>query len=198
VKLDPRLKTMTYYATVNLYANHDKFPPDGIRVMGISMVPDAHSMVQTSLVKEYPVLTLYSVGNVHNSTQFTWRAMAGSFNTFGSRYRIDCATKKVSEVDSSRHIGSPCDLYGRYLACLSKKKFDKCHQIQEKTFKMMNHVSAGQLKTNLIHIDMEPGMWWMLVLHTRKASTLATPTHPVFYSDSKITSLYQSMERTYT
>jgi hypothetical protein len=45
---------------------------------------------------------------------------------------------------------------------------------------------------------MEPCMWWMIVLHMRKASTLDTPTHHVFYSDIKTTSLYQSMESTCT
>jgi hypothetical protein len=65
-------------------------------------------------------------------------------------------------------------------------------------FKMLNHVSAGQLKTNLVHIDMDPSMWWMLVPHMRKKSKLATPTHPVYYRDIKTTSIYQSMESTYT
>jgi hypothetical protein len=152
VKIDIRSETMTYYVTVNIYAEHNEFPSDGISVMSISMVPESQSVIQTNLVKEYPIQTLYSVGTVHHFTQFTWRAMAGRFNTFGSEYRIHFDTKKVSEIDSSRHIGSQCDLYGRYVACLSKKAFDKCQQIQNKMSKMINRVSAGQLKTNLVRI----------------------------------------------
>jgi hypothetical protein len=69
-------------------------------------------------------------------------------------------------------------------------------QINEKTFKMRNSVSTGQLKTNLVCIDMEPGMWWMLVTYMRKSSALAPPTHPVYYTDQSTTSLHHSVEST--
>jgi hypothetical protein len=61
---------------------------------------------------------------------------------------------------------------------------------------MLNRVSAGQLKTKLVRIDMEPGMWWMLVTHMRKSSSLASPTHPAYYTDQSTTSLCHSVEST--
>jgi hypothetical protein len=64
--------------------------------------------------------------------------------------------------------------------CLSKKAFDKCLQINENTFKMLNRVSAGKLKTILVRIDMESGMWWMLATHMRKSLALVSPTYPVY------------------
>jgi hypothetical protein len=78
--------------------------------------------------------------------------MAGVFNTFSIRHRIDCTTTSSSLIDSSRHVGSPCDLYGKYFACLSKKTFDKCLQINDKTFKMLNRVSSGQLRRKVVRI----------------------------------------------
>jgi hypothetical protein len=95
-------------------------------------------MVQTNIVKEYTLLSVYSVSNVHHATSFSLKSMEGIFNTFGTRYRIDCTIASLSLIDSSRHIGSPCDLYGKDVACLSKKTFDKSLQINEKTFKMLN------------------------------------------------------------
>jgi hypothetical protein len=97
IKLDPRSdNTMAYYVTVNLYAKHEEFPSDVVRVMSLSMVPESQSMIQTNTVKEYHVLTLCSVGNVHHSTRFSWRKMPGQLNTFGPRCRIECATKALS------------------------------------------------------------------------------------------------------
>jgi hypothetical protein len=188
---------MTYHTRVNLYCRHNEVPPCIQGTMtSLSMVPDSQSMVQTNIIKEYPLLSVYSVGTVHHATRFLWKSMAGVFNTFGMRYRFDCTTSSLSSIDSSRHVGSPCDLYGKDFACLSKKTFDKCLQINEKTFNMINRVSAGQLKTNLVRIDMEPGMWWMLVTHMRKSSALASPTHPVYYTDQSTTSLRHSVEST--
>jgi hypothetical protein len=125
--------------------------------------------------------------------------MAGVFNTFGMRYRIDCTTASLSLINSSRHVGSPCHFYGKDFAYLSKKTFDKyCLQINEKTFKMLNRVSAGQkkLKTNVVRIDMKPGMWWMLVTHMRKSSALVSPMHLVYYTDQSTTSMCHSVEST--
>jgi hypothetical protein len=73
---------MTYYVTVNPYAKHDELPYGFISVTSLSMVPDSQSMIKTKLVKEYPVLPVYSVCNVHHSTRFSWKAMAGWCNTF--------------------------------------------------------------------------------------------------------------------
>jgi hypothetical protein len=155
MKLDPRSDTMTYYVTMNLYVKHKVLPSNGISVTSLSIVSKLQSMLQTILVKEYPVLTLYSVGTVHHSTRFSWRTMVGRFNTCGSGYIIDCANQKLSEIDRSCHIGSPCaDLHGRFFSCLSKKTFDK--------FKMQNRVYAGQFNTNVVHIDMEPGNYGCL------------------------------------
>jgi hypothetical protein len=172
---------MTYYDRVNVYSRHNEVPPCiQCTMTSLSMVPDSQSMVQTNIIKEYPLLYVYSVGIVHHATRFLWKSMAGVFNTFGMKYRIDCTTASLSSIGSSRHVGSPCDLYGKYFACLSKKTFYKCLQINEKTFKMLNRVSAGQLKTNLVRIDMEPGVWWMLVTYMQKSSALESPTHPVY------------------
>jgi hypothetical protein len=153
-------------------------------------------MVQTNSMKEYPLLYLYSVVTVHHATCFSWKSMAGVFNTFGMRYRIDCNTASLSLIDSLRHVGSPCDLYGKDFTSLSKKTFDKFLQINDKTFKMLNRVFAGQLKKNLVPIDMEPDVWWMLVTHMRKSSALASPTHPVYYTDQATTILRRSVEST--
>jgi hypothetical protein len=195
VKLDPQTDTLTHYANVNLYSKHEEAPTGVTGLTSLSMVPDCQSMFQTNILKEFPLVLLYSVGSAHHSSVFTWTPMVGMFNTFEVRYRLDFCSKTLSHVDSSCHVGSPCDLYGNHFSCLSKKTFEKCTQIQERTFKMLNRVSAGQLNTNLVRIDMEPGMWWMLVLHIRKASKLATPSHPVYYSDLKTTSIHHSLER---
>jgi hypothetical protein len=85
VKLDTRSGTMPYYVTVNLYVKHEEFPFDGISMTSLRMVPKSQSIIQTNLVKEYPVLTLHSVGIVHHYTPFTWRVIVGRFNPFGSR-----------------------------------------------------------------------------------------------------------------
>jgi hypothetical protein len=86
-KIDPTSEAMTYYTRVNLYCRHNEVPP---RIQGtvtsLSMVPDSHSMVQTNIIKEYPLLSIYSVGNVHHGTRFSWKSMAGVFNKFGMRY----------------------------------------------------------------------------------------------------------------
>jgi hypothetical protein len=153
-------------------------------------------MVQTNIMKQYPLLSVYSIGTVHHAIRFSWKSMAGVFNTFGTMYHIDCTTASLSLIDSLHHVGSPCDLYGKDFACLLKKTFDKCLQINEKTFKMLNRVSAGQLKTNLVPIDMEPGMWWMLVTHIRKSPALVSLTHPVYYTDQLTISLRHSVEST--
>jgi hypothetical protein len=168
-KIDPTSEVMTYYSRVNLYSSQNEVPPCIQGTMtSLSMVPASQSMVQTNIIKDYPLLYVYSVGTVHHATSFSWKSMAGVFNTFGMRYRIDCDTASLSSIDIPCHVGIPCDLYGKDSTCLSKKAFDKYLQINEKTFKMLNRVSAGQLKTNLVRIDMEPGMWWMLVTHMRK------------------------------
>jgi hypothetical protein len=67
-------------------------------------------------------------------------------------------------------------------------------------FNIMNCVSAGHLKTIMVtvYIDMDPGMWWMLLLHTRNASKLATLSHHVYYADIQTISMYQIIERTST
>jgi hypothetical protein len=52
---------------------------------------------------------------------------------------------------------------------LSKKTFEKCTQIQEKTFKKLNRVSSGQLKKKMVKFYMEPGMWWMMLIHMKKS-----------------------------
>jgi hypothetical protein len=196
-KIDPTSEVMTHYARVNLYCRHNEPPPCIQGTMTcLSMVPYSQSTVQTHIIKEYPLLYVYSVGNVHHATRISWKSMAGVFNTFGMRYRFDCTTASLSSIDSSRHVGSPCDLYGKDFVCLSKKTFEKCLQINEKTFKMLNCISAGQLKTNLVPIDMEPGMWWMLFTHMQKPSALASPTHLVYYTDQSTTSLRHSVEST--
>jgi hypothetical protein len=92
-------------------------------------------VVQTNIMKEYPLISVYSVGTVHYAIRFSWKSMTGVFNTFGKMYRIDCTTASLSLKDSSRHVGSPCNLYGKDFACLSKKTFYNCLQINEKTFK---------------------------------------------------------------
>jgi hypothetical protein len=165
-KIDPTSEVMMYYARVNPYYGHNEVP---LCIQGnmtsLSMVPDSQSMVQTNSIKEYPLLSVYSIGTVHHATRFSWKSMAGVLNTFGMRYRIDCTTSPLSSIDCSRHVGNPRVLYGKDFACLSKKTFDKYLQINEKTFRILNRVSAGQLKTNLVRIDTEPGMWWMLVTH---------------------------------
>jgi hypothetical protein len=112
------------------------------------------------------------------------------------RYRIDCTTSLLSLMGSSCHVGSPCNLYGKDIECLSKKTFDKCLQIDEKTFKMLTHISAGQLKTNVVHVDTEPCMCWMLVQHMQISSALASPTHPVYYAVLSTASLHHSVEST--
>jgi hypothetical protein len=162
----------------------------------MSMVPDYQSMFQTKILKKFPLLLLYSAGPAHRASVFTWTTMVGMFNTFGVRYMLNISMKILSHIDSSCHVDSPCDLYGHHFSGLSKKIFDKCTHIQERTFQILNRVSAGQLKTNLVRIDMEPGMWWMLVLHMRKASKLAIPSHPVYYSYLKTTSIHCSTETT--
>jgi hypothetical protein len=151
-------------------------------------------MAQNNIMKEYALLSVYSVGTVHHATRLSCNSVAGVFNTFGMRYLIDCTTASLSLIEISCRVGSPCDLYGKDFACLYKKIFGKCLQINEKTFKMLNRVSAGQLKKKMVRIDMEPGMWWMLVTHTRNSSALASPTHPVYYTDHSTTSLRHSVE----
>jgi hypothetical protein len=43
------------------------------------------------------------------------------------------------------------------------------------------------MKTNLDRMHMDPGIWWMLVSHMRKESSIATPTHPIYYDERKST-----------
>jgi hypothetical protein len=143
------------------------------------MVPDSQSMFQTNLLKECPLILLYSVGSAHHASIFAWTRMSGMFNTFGVQYHLNFCIKALSHIYSFCHVDSPCDLYGQHFSYLSKKTFEKCTQIQEKTFKILNRVSTGKLKIHLVIIHMEPGMWGVLVLHMQKASKLASPSHPV-------------------
>jgi hypothetical protein len=116
-KIDPTSEVITHYARVNLYSRHNEVPSCIQGTMtSLLMVPDYQSMVQTNIIKEYPLLSVYSVGTVHHATRFQWKSMAGVFNTFGMRYIIDCTTASLSSIVSSRHVGSPCDLYGKDFA----------------------------------------------------------------------------------
>jgi hypothetical protein len=93
IKIDPTSQAMPYYARVNLYSRHNEVPPRTQGTMtSLSMVPDSQSMVQTKIIKEYPLLSVHSVGTVYHATRFFRKSMAGVFNTLGTRYRIDCTT----------------------------------------------------------------------------------------------------------
>jgi hypothetical protein len=92
-KIDPTSEVMTYYARVNIYSKHEEVPPCIAGIMiSMLMVPDSQSMVQTKIIKDYPLLYVYSVGTVNHATHFSWKSMADVFNTFGTRYCIDCTT----------------------------------------------------------------------------------------------------------
>jgi hypothetical protein len=115
-KVDPRTDTITFYATVNLYAMHEEAPTGVTGLTSLSMRPDYQSMFQTNILKEYPLLLLYSVGSAHHASVFTRRTMSVMFNTFGVRYHLDCSSKTLSHIDNSCHVGSPCDLYGHHFS----------------------------------------------------------------------------------
>jgi hypothetical protein len=79
-KIYPTSEVMTYYARVNLYSRRNEAPPCIQGTMNsLSMVPDSQSMVQTNIIKEYPLLYVCSVGTVHHATHFSWKSMAGVF-----------------------------------------------------------------------------------------------------------------------
>jgi hypothetical protein len=147
-------------------------------------------------VKEYLLQTTHSVGKVYHVSQFDIANMSGFFNTFGTRFRLDCITKAVSEINSSLHISIPADLYGHSFPCLSTKTYKNCREIHHHTFKMLSRRGQRQMKTNLDQMHIDPGMWWMLVSHMRKESSLATPTHPIYYDDRKSTYNTYSMQTT--
>jgi hypothetical protein len=62
------------------------------------------------------------------------------------------------------------------LSCQVKSN---CREIHHRTLKMLSRRGQQQMKTNLDRMHMDHGMWWMLVSHMRKESSLATPTHPI-------------------
>jgi hypothetical protein len=107
--------------------------------------------------------------------------MAGMFNVFGVRKRLDFSNKEVSQIYSDKYVGSSSYLYGSSSPCLPKKTVEKCRQIHERMLKMLNRVSAGQLKTktNIDRIDMGPGIWGVLSLYMHRKSFLNTPSHTV-------------------
>jgi hypothetical protein len=162
----------------------------------LCMVPEPQNMLQSNILNEYPLLTIYSVATVVHAAQFCWRSMVGMFNVFGARQRLDFSNKEVSQIDSDNHVGSSSDLYGSSFPCLPKNTVEKCQHVHARMLNMPNCMSTGQLKTNLDRIDMEPGMWWMFTLHMRSTSFLNTPRHPVYYAEVKAHVVRHNMDST--
>jgi hypothetical protein len=105
-KLDPWTDTLTHYATVNLYSKHEDTPAGVTGLTSLAMVPDCQSMFQTNILKEFPLLLLYSDGSAHHAYVFIWTTMVGMFSTFGVWYRLDCSSKTLSHIDSSCYVDS--------------------------------------------------------------------------------------------
>jgi hypothetical protein len=61
------------------------------------MVPQSQTMLHSNILKEYPLLTVYSVATVViHAARFRWSSMAGMFKVFGAIHRLDFSNKEVS------------------------------------------------------------------------------------------------------
>jgi hypothetical protein len=69
------------------------------------------NMVQSNVVKEFRLLDVYIVGKVHHVFKFKLATMAGYFNSYGARFHLNCLTNNVDEIDASKHVSRPADLY---------------------------------------------------------------------------------------
>jgi hypothetical protein len=59
------------------------FPP-GVKVNELASVPASMNMVQSKVVKEFPLLNVYSVGKVQHVFKFELATMTGYFNSYGA------------------------------------------------------------------------------------------------------------------
>jgi hypothetical protein len=144
--------------------------PPGVKVNELARIHVPINMVQSNVVKEFPLLDMYRAGKVNHVLKFELATMTGYLNSFGARFCLNCLTKTVDEIDAFKHISSPVDLYGKSFPCLATSMSEKCYEIHDRTRKTLSHKSQGQIKINLDRLYMDPVMWWMLVYHLRKPS----------------------------
>jgi hypothetical protein len=189
-KLDPT-EGLKIFCRVNLWMKLADIPP-GVKFNELARIPASINMAQSNVVKEFPLLDVYSVGKVNHVFKFELATMAGYFNSYGARFRLNCLTKTVDEINAAKHVSIPADLYGRSFPCLATSTFEKCREIHDRTLKMLSRKSQGQMKTHLDRIHMNPKMWWMLVYHLR----LSTPSHAVCNDDKKMIFNTHSLECT--
>jgi hypothetical protein len=69
------------------------------------------NMVQSNVVNEFTLLASHNIGKVHHVSKFDLASVAGYFNSFGARFRVDHFNKAVSYIDAKKHIISPDDMY---------------------------------------------------------------------------------------
>jgi hypothetical protein len=112
-------------------------PPPGVIINELASIPESLNRAHTNVVNEYLLQTTHSVGKVYHVSQFDIANMSGFFNIFGTRFRMDCITNAVSEINSSMHISRPADLYGQSFPFLSTKTYKKCREIHHRTLKML-------------------------------------------------------------
>jgi hypothetical protein len=88
----------------------DDVPP-GVKVNKLASIPASINMVQSNVVKEFPLLEVYIVGKVDHVLKFKLATMTGYFNSFGAKFHLNCLTKTVGEIDASTRISSTADLH---------------------------------------------------------------------------------------
>jgi hypothetical protein len=63
-KVDPHTDTIIHNT------KHEDTPAGVTGLKSLSVVPDSQSMCHTDILKEYPLLLLYSVGSAHQASVF--------------------------------------------------------------------------------------------------------------------------------
>jgi hypothetical protein len=77
-KLDPT-ESLQILCRVNLWIKLADVP-SAVKVNELGSIPMSFNMVQSNVVKEFPLLDVYSVGKVHNVLKFELATMPGYFN----------------------------------------------------------------------------------------------------------------------
>jgi hypothetical protein len=126
-KIDP-IEGLVTFVRVNLWMKLEDVAP-GVYFNELESIPMSMNMVQSTVIKEFPLLTSYIVGKeVHHISKFDLASMDGYLNSLCTRFRFDCFNKAASEIDGKKHISSPADLYGKSFPCLSMGTLEKCRE----------------------------------------------------------------------
>jgi hypothetical protein len=169
---------------LNLYSGK-KDVPDGVKRIGMNIIPDDKLLVQTNNVGNQPLTAIRSAVLVYHFQQFN-HCHHGKLNVFAVQHKLDYVDGTLTPVLLESHMASSDSVHASALdyKSLPFLILRTCDRIASLVAALICRVAQSQLPMNVFRVFVHPGVWKMIKNNIQ--DNYHSTTHPFFIDQVEV------------